>query len=124
MGDSVINPFSLAKSDQGPTGLEPVDKILVAVASLGMLGIVGMMGVAAIWKAPFKEITSNQAYKGAKKIVTVVKLAWDTAEPWLRKANPDYKEKYYWIDQLLDFLMAFLSLSDLGSVFMKDSGGY
>lgn len=116
--------FSI-KTGEGPTGIDPVDKILVGIFGVGGMLTIAILAGIGIWKAPIpKEFTASKAFQSTKKLVLGIKLFWDTLEPYIRKNYPNMKEKFYWIDQGLDFAQSFVSLDTLTNLLRDDRSGY
>ena len=64
-----------------------------------------------------KDFFDSDVLKQSNKMLTFVKTAWDTFEPALRIKFPKNKEKFYWVDQSLDWIKNLIGKDSIKSLF-------
>lgn len=89
----------------------------------GWFGTTGMiclfvLSAIAAWKHK-----GTWRTKGAHSDLTaglkLGKVVWDAIEPQLRTLKPEFKEQFYWVDQMLDWIQAFIDRREFTYWFSK-----
>lgn len=118
--DEISNPSKISL-----TGLEPVDKVVLAmVGSVGM-GALGIIIATGIYKMPpLSTLSATAGYESSKRMLKGFKILWDMVEPLLRNWKPELKEKFYYIDQIFDFIQNFVDKEEIGKLFRSGNKAY